>query len=675
MGITDRTVRQLFVVSLTVLALYVAAQFVGSHLFSRGWSFNFWQVLPGWYGPVWLVAFALLFLLLLNLWKWEQRLGSRLAFAIGVALLLAVIWMLRFDSFLYGGGNIRVAQLSQVERIVPRWFEWGTASIVSAIFAVIQSLESRPNWASIHAWQLFSFVCAAAALVATILAARLLAKKPIPRLLIFLILFLGGQTAIYFGFIGAEPIVVAVTAWAFYFSIRLSLRHRTTDLLALWLVCLAGIFLHFSLAYLLPTALFLTVSHVVNTKQPGRRAIWTAGLLYVGMLALYYWQASHSFEFSRGALFPNGKPPFTDYSLFSFYHLSDWLQLILVLSPMVILAAVMIVRWRMVKDGSSLTVGWVIAALSGMTFVFISDPENSMALDLPRLAVYLTPVACVLAVMVSRLDYTDNSHRRLLALVAASAVLIPAVYLPALVRVHIADDFAAKFLEQRDVYYRTTCLAFRDVYWTLREMDRADRWEALLPVKSTDYMNIRGCTYLVGNGENEEALKRLYQAIAKSPYWIEPRILAAKLQMKLGHFDQAKPQIDTCLMLEPYRKEHLINLYAYYRDLPNYPEAIRTVQRIMTVFPTDPDIKIDQMIIMARAGFPLVADSIANFLLTTDSTQAYPYLIKGMIAESRRDTAMAIRLYNAFLRFGKDQLDTGLVRSRLKALSPAQDGK
>jgi tetratricopeptide (TPR) repeat protein len=341
------------------------------------------------------------------------------------------------------------------------------------------------------------------------------------------------------------------------------------------------------------------------------------------MLALYYLHASRSLEFSRGALFFRGKPPFTDYGLFSYYHLIDWLQLILVLSPMAILAAVMIFRWRMAKDKSSLTAGWVIAAISGMTYVFISDPENSMA-----------------------------------------------VYLPALVRVHIADDFATRFLAQRDIYYRSTCLSFRDVYWTLREMDRADRWEALLPVKSTDYMNLRGCTYLVGNGENEEALKRLYQTIAKLPYWTEPRIIAAQLHIKLRHFDQAKPQIDTCLMLEPYRKEHLMNLYSLYRDFPNYPEAIKTIQYMMTIFPTDPDIKTDQMIIMLRAGFPLVADSIASFLLTVDSTRAYPYIIKGMIAENRRDTASARRHYNTFLRYGKGQPDTGLVRSRLNALVP-----
>jgi len=672
---TDRTVRQLFVVSLVILALYVIAQLIGSHIYPHGWSFSFWSVMPGWYGPVWLVAFALLFLLLLNLSKWEQRLGSRAAFAIGIALLLAVIWLLRFDSFLYGGGNLRVAQLSQVDRVIARWFEWGTASIVSVIFAVMRLLESRTNWASIHAWQLFSFVCTASTLIATILAARLLSNKPIARFLLFLILFFGGQSAVYFGFVGVEPVVVAITAWVFFLSVRLQSRHQATDLITLWLVCVAGVILHFSLAYLLPTALYFTVSHLIRRKQLQGRALTVAGLLYLGMLVLYYRQASNSLEFSRGALFLNGKPPFTDYGLFSYYHLIDWLQLILVLSPMVIIAAVWISRWRMEKDRSSLTIGWVIAAVSGMTFIFISDPENSMALDLPRLAVYLTPVAYLLAIIVNRLDYADHVHRRLLALVAASAVLIPAAYLPALVRVHLADDFATKFLAQRDIYYRTTCMSLRDVYWTLREMDRADRWEALLPVKSTDYMNIRGCTYLVGNGENEEALKRLYQTIAKLPYWTEPRIIAAQLQIKLRRFDQAKPQIDTCLLLEPYRKEHLINLYSFYRDLPNYPEAIKTIQYMMKIFPTDPDVKTDQMIIMLRAGFPLVADSIANFLLTTDSTRAYPYIIKGMIAENRRDTAAAIRHYNTFLRYGQDQPDTGLVRSRLNSLVPASSAE
>ncbi len=667
---TDRTVRQLLAVSLAILALYVVAQFFGSSLFSDGWSFLFWKVLPGWYGPLWIAAFALVYFVLLSLSKWEQQLRTRIAFVVGIVVLVAAFWFLRFDSFLYGGGNLRVAQFSQVDRIIPRWFEWGTTNIVSMFYSFMQSIESRPNWAAVHAWQVFSFACTALTLIATVLSARLLSKETITRFLLFLILFFGAQTALLFGFVGVETAIVAVTAWAFYFSVRHSVHRRLVDLIALWLVLAIGVFLHFSLAYLLPVALYFTVAGMTRGGQLRRPALIVAGLAYVGMLVLYYWQASRSLEFARGALFFKGKPPFTNYGLFSYLHLVDWLQLILVLSPLVILASVMMSRWRMARGTSSLATGWIVAAISGLTFVFISDPENSIALDLPRFAAYLMPIGCLLAVMARDFDYSKSAHRRLVAVVAAASVLIPAAYLPALVRVHVADEFMSEFLPQRNIYYRTACTTFRDVYWTLREMDRADKWEALLPVKSTDYMNIRGCTYLVANGENEEALKRLYQTIAKLPYWTEPRIIAAQLHSKLGRFDQAKPQIDTCLMLEPYRKEHWINLYSYYRDIPDYPQAIGTIEHMLTLFPTDPDVRTDQMIIMMRAGQPKVADSLATLLLAGDSTLAYPYIIKGMIAESRRDTAAAVESYNAFFRLGKYLPDTGFVRSRLNSLAP-----
>ncbi|PWB74776.1 hypothetical protein C3F09_03550 [candidate division GN15 bacterium] len=670
----DRTGRQLLIVALGVLALYALAQFIGAHLFSLGWSFLFWQVLPGWYGLLWIVGLALLILLFLKMTPWERQLESPIAFSVGIVLLLAAFWFLRFDSFLFGGGNLRVAQLSQVERIMPRWFEWATTTAVSALYSMTHSLEDRPNWASIYAWQSFSFMCTVATLAASILSARLLSKRPIPRLLLFLIMFFGGQTIVYFGFIGAESIVVAVTAWAFYFSVRITMRHRSVDLVALWLVCLVGLLFHYSLGYMLPVALYFTISQFAVKKKVQRPALILAGFGWLAILVFYYVHAGGSFEFSRNALFLKGKPPFTDYGLFSFLHLIDWLQLVLLASPMILLAAVMVSR-RQAGGSSVLASGWAVAAISGLTFAFVSDPGNGMALDLPRFAVYLTPISFVLAALAVSLDYSVVTHRRLLAVMAAGAVLVPLAYLPAYVRIHVADDFAVRFLAQRNIYHLTACMSFRDVYWTRREMDRADRWEALLPVKSTDFMNLRGCTYLAGNGQNEEALNRLHQTIARMPYWTEPRIVAAQIQLNLGRFEQAKGQIDTCLLLEPYRKENLKNLYAYYRDLPNYPEAIKTMQLMLKLFPSDQDIKTDQMIIMMRAGFPQAADSIATYLLTVDSTQAYPYIIKGMLAENRRDTALATRYYNEFFQYGKNQPDTAFVRSRLNALSRDAAGR
>ena len=666
----DQSVRTLFIAAVVTLGVFILAHLLGPRFFPQAWSLTFGQVLPVWYKLVWLVFTALLLYLFFNLTKFETYLRFRFIVPIGALVLLAAMILFRYDSFFFGGGNLRVAQLSQVERIIPRWFEWGTTTIVSALFSVAKSFDPRENWASIYAWQTFSFVCTAAALVASILATRLTAQSTVQRLLIFVILFFGGQTAAYFGFIGAEPVVTAVIAWAFYFSIRQTERQSTLDLLWLWLVCLLGAVAHYSLLSLLPVAAYFTIVQMTRAKKAPIAAIVAGCLVYVALVVVYYWQVSRSLEFARGALRLSGKPPMTDYGLFSLLHVTDWLQLLLLVFPMVIVAALMFFVVRSGKRGNTLVMGWSIAAISGLTFSFLADPENSMALDLPRFAVYLTPIACLLALLATRLNFGLILHRRLLAVLAASAISVPAIFVPSLVRIENADKFATAFLPNRDIHYRTACLSFRDVYWTFRQMDKADRWEALLPVKSTDYMNMRGCSYLVASGDNEEALKRLYQTIARLPYWTEPRIITAQLQLKLRHFKEAKAQIDTCLILEPDNRTHLTNLYSYYRDLPDYPNAIKTMEHLLYLYPTDPDVKVDQMIVMLRAGYPQAADSIAGYLLTEDSTRAYPYMIKGMIAERRSDTAEAIRNYRTFLKVGPLQPDTSIVWSRIKALTP-----
>ena len=66
-----------------------------------------------------------------------------------------------------------------------------------------------------------------------------------------------------------------------------------------------------------------------------------------------------------------------------------------------------------------------------------------MALDLPRFVVYLTPIAIVTALLAARLSLEGLPQRRLLGILAVSALAVPAIIVPSLVRLENADKFAA----------------------------------------------------------------------------------------------------------------------------------------------------------------------------------------------------------------------------------------
>ena len=138
--------------------------------------------------------------------------------------------------------------------------------------------------------------------------------------------------------------------------------------------------------------------------------------------------------------------------------------------------------------------------------------------------------------------------------------------------------------------------------------------------------------------------------------------------MELQRFALAKPQIDTALMFEPYNKKHLVNLYRYYRDSQNFPQALMQAEKTSALFPSDLDIRTDLMIINYRNGLMATAEIMAEDLLTVDSTLAYPYLIKAFILEKQGQLQKALTLYNRFIGLAPDETDTPAIIERRNKL-------
>jgi len=301
-----------------------------------------------------------------------------------------------------------------------------------------------------------------------------------------------------------------------------------------------------------------------------------------------------------------------------------------------------------------------------VTVVLILDPVYNIVLDYPRLTAYLFPISLALAVLVTR--QKNQGHNRLLAVLATVCLMLPLSYLPNYVRIAKADPYVTDYLEKHDSFYLDGCLAFRDAYFYRKELDEANAWEWKLPSKSPDYLNLEGVKALATQGEEVEALRTLYKIIAKNPYWSEARAVFVSIQMKPGRYALAKPQIDTCLMLEPYRKEYLMNLYRYYRDIRSYPQALMSIKKVLKIFPGDYELKTDLMIVYYRSGAPQTADSLADVLLAADSTLPYPYLIKGLIAERRNERQAAISLIKKFIALAPNEPDTPAIQERLNEL-------
>lgn len=648
-----------------IVLLYVVSQILGTDLYHNGWSFEHWKYLPLWYLISWIIISIVIAYIFIKHYQIIGKLfQSEASVLIGLAVTALALLFSQYDSFLYGGGNIRVAQVAQTDYVIIRWFEYGTMLIIWLFNEFYSLLNIHYNTAGVFAWKTFSFACMILALIGSAKITGFLTDHKTKRVFYFIIIFFGPHFLLLFGFVGIEPIIVALTIWFSYLTLLLYKKFNTNLLIYLWGIVAIGIFFHITAIYLIPVALYVTLT--AKNKNGSTVALIISFCTWILMIACIYYLSSDNMELSSKLLFISGKPPQSDYGLFSIRHITDINQSVFLLFP----AILVLNKFYFVDIKSALlspvTMSLTLLCWSSFSITFITDPVNSYVLDLPRLSAYMAPFGIILAVQMKAL-YKDNEEKpnmKIIGAVAAMTLIFPLSNLPLYTNINNADKYVESYLDKHDSYWIAGIPAYRDSYFYMKDLDKANYWEALYKVKSPDYLNLDGAKQIAENGLFADAINSLNKAILKNRYWSALRALYATIQMNNDYNRFAKPQIDTALLLEPYNKNNRMLLYGYYRNIEDYYNALIHVDSCLLLYPNDLEIKTDQMIINFRSGNINIADSISNYLLAIDSTMPYPYIIKGFLTENQGNAKGAVAYYNKFLRLEPSDADTTIIRIR-----------
>ncbi len=659
---------------------FIIAQHLGHHLFDNNWSFYHFDSIPTWYFFLWISVFISSIVIFFNYQKSfgrfiDGKLNARVA---GVALFLLFI-IFRYDSFVFGDGNLRINQIGITENIFIRWFEFGSIWTVKIIYEIINFVGSyfdnfnQPTvyrlklFAAANAWIVFSYISIILAAISAFKITHELSPDHSRRWLIFVILFFGPQSLLYFGYTGLEPVIVAFIYWFALFAIKLSYRFTTNRLMMLWLIQLLAIFFHISLVILIPASIYISIKSLIKWKFRRKLAITFAMAAYLIMIVVTYILSRENFEFSKYILFLSGKNPHSDYGLFSLRHLGDIFQAFGFLFPQFIVIFYLLIGKDKFRNIKGMGVS-IIIAIPALTLFFIADPINGMPFDIPRFTALLTPLSLVLVLAVRDVDFCIKGIPIFTRSLAALCMFVPLSYIPVYTNIHLADKYLSKFLDNNEVYFLSGSISFRDSYFYKNNFDKANYWEWEQPKKSPDYINFAGCTNLVGNEQYSDAFKTLNLIIAQHPYWVGPRSLLASTQLLTNNPQLAKPNIDTCLLLEPFEKEHHRQLFLYYQSIKNYPDAFNVVENSLELYPSDTGFLIDLMVLHNTIGNIPSADSLANKIIQIDPDIAYPYAIKAFIAERTKNIKSAIGFYEEFIRLAPDDPETPSIRKRLNNL-------
>lgn len=657
------------------LGVFLIGRLFGADLFDNNWSFVHWRLQPLWYPIVWAVLAGSVGLVL---YRYSEKIGNYFSspakVALGMGVVLTLLILFGFDSVVAGYGNRRMGQIVQADRIIYRWFEMGSVGLVACFYRFCQNIFSSDYTAGLIAWKLFSYGCTIVTMLGSVIMAGRLTVDKARRVLYFIILFFGSQTPVYFGFVGVETVVPAFSIWFALFAMSAVQDRSFTNLIAVWVTVAIGVAMHASLAFLIPAALFVTIVTLfkkINLVLP----IGLALSGYAVLIWLAYQWAGSSLEYQTMFLFVEGKLPHADYGLFDSRRIGDLVQLLFLAAPLVVTVKCSLLgQIKKIFPNRSILMVWLMA-LGGLTWIFISDPRQSIVLELPRLVAYFAPFSIFIVLAARKARETIGGLKLYLSIIATAAIFIPMTFLPSYTSIAGSELIVDNYMEEQDAYYHDACVAYRDAYFVRGEYTEADRWERLMVVKSDEYLNIRGSADLAHQEQFSDAIRVLHQMIVANPYWAEPRVQLASIQMKVGRYQMAKPHIDTCLMLEPYNKNHHIHRYVYYRSIRNLPAALNAIERALELFPSDLDIQSDEMLLHYGMGHHQIADSLATELYHSSDTLPFPYYVRGMMAAKTNDRSRAIVNFEKFIELAPDEVETPMIQLRVDSLKAIGTGE
>lgn len=663
----ERTaVALIFVVALGFIALRI----LGHSYFSNNWSFLHWQNQPWWYSVAWSAVFvAAIVFAFLKSKQIADFFSTRLRRIAGLLVIIILLILCQFDSFLFANGNNRVAQIAQTDYIIHRWFEYGSSLLVTGFYELFELFGMAKETAAVFAWSTLLWISTLLSLWGSVVLTGEFTKRTEIRFWLFLIIFFGPQTLAYMGLLGPNVTIIPVVIWLTIFAFRSMKNRSLSSLVMVWLVTIIGVLSNHLAALLVPAAIYVTLRSALQLKRWSIVTIVSTFVSLVLAVAAFYILGWKNLEFSHYILFFKGKNPFVDYGIFSGRHIGDIVQMLLLVFPQLVVVFFLFMSERRQAGNFFLNgLSWLLF-LIGMTTLFIVDPLNSIVLDLPKLVVLLTSAGIVAACVVRlSFDRTESSPR-LPALMAVMAVFLPLSIAPIYSRISIAEPYVTAYLDENPAYYIRDGLAMRDSYFYKKDYDKANEWESLLVVKSGDYLGFKGAQNLQLGGDYDGAAEEYYRLKNKYPFWTQPRAQLASIQLNLNQLELARAEMDTLLMLEPYNKIYHQQLIGYFIKSRNFISALEASNKSLEIFQDDKELMVNKMTALFHNGKTFEADSLARDLIRIDSTLPYPYLFRALILDKGGNNVLATRNYELFLSLKPDSPEAPEVRKRLNALT------
>jgi tetratricopeptide (TPR) repeat protein len=484
--------------------------------------------------------------------RFEQRFysdGSSKLWRMGLVIVAGVIFALfRMPTHFLGDGYAIIGNLSST---TGSWIKWSEKGATLAIIGVRSVLGSPNEGNAILSFQIVSVVSGMVTVWLYVLISGVLSQDPVKRLLTFVTLLFSATILLFFGYVESYPILWPAVAAFLFFSLKYSIHGKG---LVPALACLAlAIALHLQALIYGPAVLFLLFSRGAGLRWFRRFRILLIGLSTMGIVAgavlLYLKFGSHKFAENIFLPLLTGKPGRPEYSALCLRHLSDILNLFLLVYPLGFLW-VAVAGWRARKrlvDPTAIFLG--LMTVGSFLFLLLVDPTLTMPRDWDLFAIcWLAPTVLALYLIS---DSDLSAMKKFILPILLGTIVLAAPFLLANLNEKGSVEQAKQFVDDTPEGSLSTISFITSYYRKLGDTAAVDSLEARKAVLFPEFHKIRQAWELMNAGKMAEA-EPLIRALKPDPYSVDYHQCLTTYFTMTRQFDSALVHAQAIIQLQPY---------------------------------------------------------------------------------------------------------------------------
>lgn len=455
----------------------------------------------------------------------------------------------------------------------------------SLIHLWVRDIFGNGETAALLSYQTISIYTGATLLLFIIMFSKRMFNSLFNRLIFILIFATGGYALLWFGYIENYSLfVMSVGAYSFvgYLAVNEKISHY-------WIIIplVLAIIMHVMGVTLIPSAIFILLTRPGPNEILSRFTKLTKGIfgiiVFIILMVLFVYVYNNSYFFKL-ALVPIIENRFTvdGYTLFSFAHLMDIFNLIVLLVPCSIITIAYLINNKNKVLPISIR-AWFLIILTVSVFIaaFLFDPKIGMPRDWDLFSFAGVPLMllCLLSLFYLLKKEIISRTVLILALSLNLMFLIPRVF------TQTSQDLA---LEQFQQYISWDPLKSRNAMTMLVEHYTKDgdtvqvsieieKWRVNYP----EWQQNRIAMKMTNDGYINEAINIYKDIIRINPIYSAAYCNLGLSYMKQMNLDSAGVYLGIAEGMNPYNHRVLANLGMYHFYKENYSKAEKLFKRAL----------------------------------------------------------------------------------------------